>query len=184
MEKPSISYEIEMKALLTKEEYAKILAKLLKQKKLINNDIIYTIKFKPDLRLRHSPKIAEIVCKEGDPTKIRRKEIKIPLKDKEEIKFFSEIFKLIGLKEEPPWLKHKHEFLYSYNNCDYVVCVQYIENFAYVLEVEFMSMTDQSKIHEANLRAIVKELGFEPIDPRQYTHRIKEYIQKNKGKIL
>ncbi|MFH1398929.1 MAG: hypothetical protein ABIG95_02365 [Candidatus Woesearchaeota archaeon] len=180
MPNPSIFYEMEYKALLSKEQYTQLLNRLFAEKKLINADVIYTLKFKPDLRLRHSPKIAEIVCKEGDPTKLCRKEISIPLRNKNEIEYFNQLFQLMGLEHDPPWIKHKHEFLYSYKGYDYIACVQHIENFAYILEVEFCSMTRHIGAHKDNIRAIIRELGCEPITPKEYTQKIEEYIKQNK----
>ena len=122
----------------------------------------------------------EIVCKEGNPSEICRKEVKIPLASKEYLKHFEQAFALLDMKADPSWLKHKQEFLYPLNGFDYIICLQHIHNFAYILEVEFLSKTNTSNIHEPNLRKIITELNCEPINPEDFQERIKEYIERNK----
>lgn len=181
MQKPESFYEIELKSLLTKEKYQQLLSELPKKLKVINKETIHTTRYRPgDVRLRHSDKTIEIVCKEGDVTQISRKEIKIPLVSKEKLSYFSQIFDMLGFKPDPPWLKHKEEYIYKFKDFDYVVCIQHIENFAYILEVEFLSQTNNAEIHEPNLKEIIRELGCEPINPAEFSEKIKDYIKENK----
>jgi hypothetical protein len=176
-------YEIELKSLLTEEKYKQLQINLPKKFKIINEETIHTTRYKPgDIRLRHSDKTIEIVCKEGDPTKICRKEVKIPLASLKQLEYFKEVFSLINLRTDPPWTKNKWEFECRMGKFNYIICLQHIHNFAYILEVEFLSETDTSKIHEPNLKKILKELGCEPIDPKEFSERIKEYIVQNRIK--
>jgi uncharacterized protein YjbK len=57
MEQPDSFYEIELKSLLTKEQYEQ-LSKILPEKmKKINEETIHTTRYRPgDIRLRHSDK--------------------------------------------------------------------------------------------------------------------------------
>ena len=174
-------YEIELKALLTKEQYHGLLDRLTNEFKLINEDTIHTTRYRPgDIRFRYSPKICEIVQKEGDPTMICRKETREDVNDRDELRRREEALKAQDYKPDPPWIKHKKEFLYPYNGFDYVVCLQDIENFAYILEVEFMSNTPDLKTHEPNIRAVTKELSLEPIEPVEFLRMIQEYIETNR----
>lgn len=181
MMQPSSFYEIELKALLSKEQYDKLYCELPKKMKMINKERIHTTRYRPgDIRLRHSDKILEIVCKEGNPAMICRKEVKIPLASQEQLKHFAEVFNLLGMQADPQWIKDKYEFEYFLNGFTYIICLQNIHNFAYILEVEFLSEIDSSKIHEPNIRKIISELGCEPIEPGDFSERIKEYINQNK----
>ena len=121
----------------------------------------------------------EIVCKEGDPTKICRKEIVIPVSTKNELDHYEQICILQGMEPDPPWVKHKHEFEYQLGGFTYNICIQDIKNFAYLLEVEYISEKDDSLIHEPNLRKIITDLGCDPIDPKDFSERIKRYISEN-----
>lgn len=178
--KSRMFYEIELKSLLTREQYETLSKELPQRMRLFNEDVIHTTKYTPgDVRLRHSPKIHEIVCKEADPTKICRKEITIPLNSRHDLFYFAQMFELMGLRPDPPWVKHKQEFKTYRNGYEYVVCLQDIENFGYLLEVEFLSDKDTSKVHEPNLRAIIKSLGCEPINPEEFLQMIMEYIRIN-----
>jgi len=90
--------------------------------------------------------------------------------------------KLLGVifPPAPPWTKHKLEFEYPLGNLFYIICLQHIENFAYLMEVEFLSNKDDSYIHRANLLKIIKDFGAEPIEPKYFRRRIKDY-QKKQG---
>jgi hypothetical protein len=181
MEQPSLVYEIELKALLSEEKYKQLCSELPSKMRLFNEETIYTTRYRPgDLRLRHSDKRLEIICKDGDPTKISRKEVKIPLYSQEQLDYLAPMFRLLGFNPDPSWTKHKREFEYDFKGFTYVVCLQNIEKFAYIMEVEFLSEKDDSAIHEPNLRAIIQELGCEPIEPADFSRRIKEYIDANR----
>lgn len=181
MMQPSVLYEIELKALLSKGQYDRLYSELPQRMRMINEETIHTTRYRPgDVRLRHSDKTLEIVCKESDPTKICRKEVRIPLASKEQLDYFTQVFDLLHMQFDPPWIKDKQEFEYPVNGFTYVVCLQHIRNFAYILEVEFLSETDTSQIHEPNLRRIVSELGCEPIEPGDFSERIMKYIEQNK----
>ncbi len=181
MKTPKSFYEIELKTLLTEEQFNRLHSELPKKMKLINTESIHTTRYRPgDVRLRHSDKTTEIVCKDKDPTTICRKEIVIPLGSIKELEHFSQMLDLLEFKPDPPWLKHKKEFEHRMNGYSYVVCLQHIEKFAYIMEVEFLSQNDDSAIHEPNLRRIIKELGCEPIEPKDFADRINQYIQTNR----
>ena len=172
-------YEIELKAVLTKDQYHSLLERLSAEFQLINEDTIHTTRYRPgDIRFRTSPKICEIVQKEGDPTQICRYEHKDSM-DRERFESLKSLFESSGYKPDPPWVKHKKEFHYHYNGFNYVICLQDIENFACILEVEFMTKTPDVKTHEPNLRAIIKELGLEPIEPAEFLRLMQQYIDAN-----
>jgi len=174
-------FEIEMKALLSEEQYNQLKQELPQRMCQINEDTIHTTRFRPgDVRLRHSNKIKEVVCKEGDATTVSKKEISLVLPTTEHLEKLAQIFEILGLKSYPSWISHKQEFEYEFNGYNYVVCLQHIENFAYILEVEFISEDDDKHIHEPNLKAIIKELGCEPINNEQFSEQIKKYIEENK----
>jgi hypothetical protein len=60
------------------------------------------------------------------------------------------------------------------------VCLQHIENFAYILEVEFIADVNNFFTHEPNIREIIKELGCEPINPIDFLKRVDEYREQYK----
>lgn len=180
MAPPRSFYEIELKSLLSPEQYDRLFTQLPQMMKMINEETIHTTRYTPgDLRLRHSDKTVEIVCKEGDPTKICRREVQIPLASMDQLNHFAEVFELIGMQTDPPWTKDKREFEYEMDGSNYIVCLQHIHDFAYLLEVEFLSETDTSHIHEPKLRSIMAELNCEPIEPREFLERIEQYIESN-----
>jgi adenylate cyclase class IV len=180
---PRIFYEIELKAVLNRDKYQQ-LDKILKSDpkyKLINTETIKTDFYKADaertdIRLRHSDKTVEIVYKKGLITKICRQEICIPLQSLEELDYFRLLFNDLPLEKQRRTIKHKQEFNYRFNGYDYIICLQYIEELAYILEVEYLGKSEaESKIHEPNLQAILAELDLSLLDGEKYLKRVEDY---------
>ena len=181
----SSAYEIELKALLSEGKYKELCTKLPLQMKLINKETQHTTKYrlldkKGDIRLRHSNNKFEIVYKDDSCTSIARNEVAISLTSKEEIDRFSKVLALLNLKADPPWTNHRQEFEYEFNGYKYNLSLQYIEKFAYILEVEFLGNKDEERIHEQNIRGIIKKLGCNPINKEEFSEMIKKYIKDNK----
>lgn len=174
-------YEIEMKALISEEDYNRLRSELPRNHELLTEETTITTRYRPhDVRLRSSNKGKyEIIFKEGDPTSLCRLETIAYLKSEEDLEKLKASFPLIGFKPDPPWTKHKLEVRYNLSGYFYVVCVQHIENFTHLLEVEHKSKKDDSEIHRPNLEKIIRNLGCVPIDPKDFTGRINEYIAKN-----
>ncbi|MEE9526018.1 MAG: hypothetical protein V3V78_05425 [Candidatus Woesearchaeota archaeon] len=175
-----MKHEIELKALLTKEQHKELIEKLSSEFKLINKESVHTTRYKPgDIRLRFSNKTFEMVEKQGDVSQGSRKEKVTKLANKEEFELKK---KELDEKYEayPSWITHKQEFIYPCNGFEYTLCFQHTENFAHILEVEYMSEEDDLAIHEPNIRTIMLKLGVSPINPEDFKKRIQEYIEKNK----
>ena len=174
-------YEIEIKALITKEMYEQFALVLPKKYKLLSEETTMTFRYRPyDIRLRSSDKETyEFIYKEGDPTTLSRKEIIVPLPSEQSLKNMRIVLSNIGFKQDPPCKKHKIEVEYPFNGFNYIVCAQHIENFAFLLEVEHLSDKDDSQIHRPNLVQIIENLGAKPINPEDFSQKINEYIAKN-----
>jgi adenylate cyclase class IV len=181
--KPESFFEIELKALLDKNKHAE-LDKLLEQDqkfKHFNTESIRTSFFKDpqrnDVRLRISDKTCELVYKKGLVREFCRKEIKIPLANKEKLDYLMEIFNNLQINPERGTLKHKKEYIYHYKGYDYIVCLQHLEDFAYLLEVEFLADTEEeAEIHVPNIKEIITELELKVIDGDKFMERIYDYI--------
>ena len=177
------THEIELRAVLSEEQFDKFSIELPKFMRLIKEETAYTRKFEKeqiDIRLRNSEDKFELVCKKGDINKTTRKEITVKLHDIEEIEKLSEIFEALELKKLPPWKTVRKDLEYEYNGENYGVSLQYIEHFAYILEIEMMSTEDKEKFHEKNIREIFESLKCEPVDKKDFMTQIKEYGKKNK----
>ncbi|MBI5881305.1 hypothetical protein HZB90_04200 [archaeon] len=169
--------EIEIKALLTAEKYSELKSALPKKFRKINEDNITTIKFKPqDVRVRYSEKLREVVFKDTDPTKVSRKEVSINLAGIEDCHNMVSLLKELGLEQHPSWTTKKDEFACTMDGNEYVLSLQDIPNFAYILEAEVMS--DDAELHIPSLKRIISSLGCEPIEPEEFKEKINEYISK------
>ncbi|MBW3003506.1 hypothetical protein KY328_03525 [Candidatus Woesearchaeota archaeon] len=168
--------EIEIKALLTKEKYDELKLFLNEEYKKVNQDKITTFRFRPkDVRVRYSDKINEIVFKDGDPTVHARDEVSVNLGSVDDCHRMIEILRMLGFKDDPSWVKVKDEFIVERCGYEYTLSLQFIENFAYILEAEIMA--DDASLHVPVLKEILRSLGCEPIEPEEFKEKIKDYIK-------
>lgn len=173
-------YEIEIKALLTEEQYNRLSKELSQKMKIINSEVLHTHKFvhnQNDIRLRHSDKKFELVNKNGESTDISRQETTIPLSSKNEIDNIIKLFKTLNFEQHPSWITHKQEYEYNFKGFTYNISIQKIIDFYNILEVEFQSNSDDSSIHKQNMIEIIKSFGLEPIDSKDFKEKIKDYIR-------
>ncbi|MFH0714601.1 MAG: hypothetical protein V1847_02400 [Candidatus Diapherotrites archaeon] len=181
MEEGKWFFEIELKSLLSEEKFAELWNELPKKLEMFNEETIFTKRFRPsDVRLRRSDKRCELVCKEGDPTHVCRKELVIPLPSLKEWNAFDSLLESLNFKPDPPWIKHKREFVYPLSGFDYIVCLQNVENFGKMLEVEILTENNDSSIHIPNIESITRALGCNPIQPAQFLQQMDEYIAAHK----
>lgn len=183
-EEPKLCYEIELKALLSEHDHDHLCRTLPLHMYEVEDASVHTIRYRPgDCRLRRSTSNSsselEFVCKEHDPTVISRRELRLPLVDKTQYRAFQRIMKEAGMTADPPWMKRKREFVCQEQCFPYVVCLQNIDHFGYLLEVEALCDTNDVEIHEPRLRAIFKMLGCQPINPADFLAKIDAYIKKN-----
>ena len=178
----NVFYEIEMKALISEDIYNHLRRELPLKHPKVTEETTQTLRFRPhDIRLRSSDnRKYEFIYKEGDPTTLSRREIIVPLPSQTALENMKIIFSSLGFKPDPPWTKHKLEILRGLNGFNYIICVQHIENFAYLLEVEHISNKDDSQIHRPNLEKIITDMGCVPINPRDFKAKINEYIAANR----
>jgi hypothetical protein len=171
-------HEIELKALLTKEQYDNLISKFNSELEKINEESLHTIAFIPqDIRIRYSEKRRELIYKDKECTNIKRKEIIVNLENEEDISKLRDIFLSLNLEEVPPWVTHRNEYYYNFNNEVYTLCLQHTEKFAYILEVEIMA--ENHEIHEDNIKEIISSFGLTPVNNEEFKEKIQEYIRDN-----
>jgi hypothetical protein len=174
-------YEIELKALLSKDQYESLSELLNKYYVKINDDVIHTTRYRPgDVRLEYSNRIFELICRDVDVSKICRKELKLSFDTKEEFDNMVDIFKELKLQTDSAMETHKQDFEYILDDIKYIICLQDIKNFAYVLEVEVLTDEPNTPLHEKNIRTIFANLKVQAIDPKEFNDKITRYIWQNK----
>ena len=178
-----MAYEIEMRAILTKEKYEKLNHLFKNNYKQILEDTAQNYKFLPDVRVRFSKKINEIVIKDPDPTELSRKETVISLNSEEDSLKAIEFLKTIGLKEGGlPWKTTKSEFIYPHDQYEYLLSLQYTEGFAYILEVEFTDKEDNGHLHKNNIIKILDSFGCKEVEKEEFKKMIKDYHSRTNKK--
>ncbi|MBC8495880.1 hypothetical protein H8D36_07020 [archaeon] len=177
-------FEIEMRAVLSKEKYEELARELPKKVKLINQETLITEKFlekekQIDIRFRHSEKRFEIVCKKGKDATMSRQEITIPLISKKEGEHFLKILELLELKRVPPWTTHRNDYEYEFKDYNYSVSLQHVENFEYILEVEYFGEEHEKEVQEPILKEIIESFGCKPTSEEEIRKKVKQYIKEN-----
>lgn len=178
------NFEIEMRAVLSKEKYDSLLKELPEKMELVKNETLITEKFlekekQIDIRFRHSKKRFEIVCKKGKDATVSRQEITIPLISKKEGEHFLKILELLELKRVPPWTTHRNDYKYEFKEYKYSVSLQHVENFEYVLEVEYFGEEHEKKVQEPILKEIIESFGCKPTSEEEIRKKVKQYIKEN-----
>lgn len=174
-------YEIELKALITKEQYDKFSEILPKEYTKVNDDLIHSIRYRPgDIRLRYSNRIFELVHKTGQENKICKKETKIYFDNVDEFNNMKSIFSDLKILCDAEINIHKQDYEILLDEFRYIICLQNIKDYAYVLEVEYLNEDENYLIHERNIRSIFKRLNIQPIDPKEFNDRLTRYLLVNK----
>ena len=180
----SSKYEIEWKAFLTEEKYKELLSYFSKNHRLISEDEVYTIKFEHpsgqgDIRLRKHLDYFELVLKDKNADSLSRKETTIKLASEKEFNDFKLIFEGLKLKSFVPWITYRKDFEFIYENYSYEISIQNIENYAKLIKVEFLTDIDNDKkIHEKNIKNILRKFGCEPVSPVQLIETVEDYNNK------
>lgn len=179
---PKDFYEIEIKALLSESKFAQLLNTFSQSMALINEEKLYSRRYRPnDLRLRYSDKRKEIVFKTGGVTSVIRRELIIPLKSMHEIKFFEMLFLLLGFKLDAPWNKKRYDFIYNYRSFDYILSLEFIEDFSHLLEIEIQTNSNDLGPHKANIELLMAKFGCEPANEDYFQMLLDRYIEDYKS---
>jgi adenylate cyclase class IV len=169
--------EVEIKALLNEDKYRYLKGLLPARFRKINEDNVTTVKFRPtDVRVRYSDKVKEVVWKDTDPTELSRKEVSINLNSVEDCHKMIALLDAAGLQQHPSWTTERADFVCEMGDHEYILSLQHIPNFAYILEAEIM--TEEPDKHIPNLKKILTTLGCEPLDADEFKAKIKDYIEK------
>ena len=180
----SPSYEIELRAVISEDKYAELCSHLPSIMNLLNKESLHTRKFKKDgddIRLRNSENRCEVVHKNGLATDLTRKELTINLSSVAELNSFATLLANLNFTEDAPWITHRRDFEHSFKNQIYAISLQHTENFAHILEVEFMAEGPEDEVeHEQNIREIISSLGCEPVNKEEFLEKIKLYGQAKK----
>ncbi len=173
-------YELELKALLTKEQYDFLLTYLSKDYTKLDDDVVYNKRYRPgDIRLRYSNRVFELVKKELINEYVCKKTV-FSFDNKDDFDKMQDVFDNLQLLSEPTSIKHNQDFKFILDGFNYIVSLQDIKNFTYFIEIKIQIDDENFIIHEMNIKSIFKRLNLEPINPKEFSNLIAQYILKNK----
>jgi hypothetical protein len=178
-------HEIEMRAVLTDEQYSYLKTELPKIMHLLKHDNFTTYKFVSEnttIMIRYADTYAEMVMKDGIVTKVTRKESTIKLASKEDALRMVELLRQLAVHEDPHWFTDKAEFSYEYDGYEYTASLQDIERFAKILEVEYLGNRDEEQLHVNNIKKIFSKFDIVPVPAKEFKEMIKRYIAENDKK--
>ncbi len=173
-------YELELKSLLTKEEYDFLLADLSKDYIKLDDDIVYNKRYRPgDIRLRHSNRVFELVKKDLINEYVCKKTV-FSFDNKDDFDKMQDVFDNLQLISEPTSIKHNQDFRFDLDGYNYIISLQDIKDFTYFIEIKIQIDDENFILHEMNIKSIFKRLNLKPINPKEFSTLIAQYVLKNK----
>jgi predicted adenylyl cyclase CyaB len=168
--------EVECRAVISGAQYEEFDETMFSN---IDRECQHTIYFdaENDLRLMHAPKYCKLWLKTGKLHDNQRKEIEI-ITGEDVFRNYVELFKLIGFPIKCEFLRHRKQF----NINGFTYCLDYTENYGYILEIEKMCETEEeAKLYEEIIKLKFKSLGIE-ITPKEIMNEMfKNYVEEKRS---
>ena len=174
--------EVEVRSLITKGEYKRLLEKLDKEAKfvdVIKEETVYlSFNNKKDLRLRRSEKEAFLILKKGKLHDSFRQEFKIRFA-REDFGELEELLRVLDYKAKVRWFRKRR--LYLWNKIK--VFLDDTKGYGFIIELEKIGRVEEAKKIYKNLKNKLKSLGIK-ITPKKVFNEKFEYYKNNWQKIL
>ena len=165
--------EVEIKTLLTKEQYQQFLAFFSKKGELLDEDdqITYYFDGDKDLRIQQNNSYSKIVLKEGAMNAQQRDETEI-LCDRDYFEELEHLFTALGYEIKIKWFRHRHSFAWQ----GITVTVDDTQHFGYMIELEIMSTPENKDTALATLKKKMQVLGLQE-NPELLQRKHEEYVK-------
>lgn len=174
--------EIEVRSLITKKEYVKLLKRLNEEAKFadsIKEETVYlSLNDKKDLRLRRNRKEAFLILKKGKIHDSFRQEIKIKF-TRENFGKLEKLFGELGYKAKVRWFRKRRVYLWG----KIKVFLDDTKGYGFIIELEKIGKAGEAKKIYQNLKEKLKSLGVKITLKKVFNQKFK-YYKNNWQKIL
>jgi predicted adenylyl cyclase CyaB len=168
------SIEVEIRSLVSKEQYDRLLAFFQQGCDIDSEDHQETHYFDApvDLRLQQNDTISKIIMKRGELHDEAREEIEVECK-REDFAKLQAILSTLGYKAQVKWFRSRHTFYWE----GITVTVDDTKGFGYVIELEKLTEEDGKNAALRLLREKCKQLGITEASKEECQKRFKHYAQ-------
>ncbi|MBS3175169.1 CYTH domain-containing protein [Candidatus Woesearchaeota archaeon] len=172
--------EVEVKSLISKGQYEKLLEFFNNNAKLIKEDYQETYYFdtKDDFRIQKNNFFSKLVYKKGKIHDETREEIEIKF-SKDEFAKLEKVFLLMGINVQIKWFRDRKQF--DWHGVD--VCVDHTRGYGYILELEILSNETEKDNKLQILKDKFSELGIEITSREEFDNKFNYYKENWKSLI-
>lgn len=171
--------EVELRSLLSKEEYEKLKSFFDKNAQLIKEDEQETHYFncEEDLRIQKNKYYSKVWLKRGELHDESREEIELKM-DKADFKKLQSLFNALNYEVSIKWFRQRREYKWR----GVSVMLDYTKGYGYILELEILTEGDEESAL-SKLRGLFKELNVKLTPKKVFSEKYK-YYKKNWKELL
>ncbi|MEK6953078.1 MAG: CYTH domain-containing protein [Nanoarchaeota archaeon] len=175
-----MNVEVEIRSLISEEQYKNLLIFFKKNSKFIKEDYQETFYFdcKEDLRIQKNNFYSKIWLKKGKIHDDQREEIEIRF-DRSEFEKLEKLFLALGLNVEVKWFRKRFEFNWN----DILVCLDFTKGYGYIIELEKICSEEEKDKELQNLKEKIALLNID-MTPKEEFNKKFEYYKKNWKKLV
>lgn len=167
--------EAELRSLISKEQYSRLLEFFQKNAKLNKEDYqeSYYFDSEEDLRIQRNSFFSKIWLKKGKIHDDSREEIEIKF-SREDFGKVEKLFLSLGMKVEIKWFRKRYEFEWG----GITVCLDHTKGYGYIIELEKMCSEEEKVEILELLKQKFIELNI-PITPREEFDKKFQHYKEN-----
>ncbi len=164
--------EAEVRSLLTKEQYGRILSYLQEHTKFIEEDdqVTYYFEGPADVRLQQTKTSTKLWYKKGKLHEPAREETEVIFK-RDDFKKVVHIFEAWGHPISIPWYRKRYTFAWD----DVSVMLDYTRGYGYILELEKKVEPKEVDVTVTRLRKMLASLQLEELSREAFDKKYYEY---------
>jgi predicted adenylyl cyclase CyaB len=172
--------EAELRILITKEEYDRLLTFFKKNADFIKEDDQETfyLDCKEDLRIQRNSYGSKIWLKKGKIHDEIKEEIEIKL-ESDDFRKLEKLFSNLGYGIAIKWYRNRLKFNWS----GITICLDKTKGYGYILELEKMCSKDEQEIELAILKEKLKSLNVELTPTEEFDKKF-EYYKQNWRELI
>lgn len=172
--------EVEIRSLITKQEYIKLNKVFKKTGKYLGTDkqVSYYFDGEQDLRIQQNTKYSKIWLKKGKLHDEQREEIEIKVA-KNDFKLLEQLFATLGYMVQIKWFRTRNNYKWK----DYSVALDFTKGYGYIFEIEKLCSEKDKGSIVAKIKSEFEKLGVK-ITPREVFEEKYNYYKKNWKKLV
>ena len=164
--------EVEIRSFITEEQYKILVERFKREADFIGEDeqITYYFDSEQDLRIQKNNNFSKIWLKKGQIHDEHREEIEIKF-EREDFEKLEKMFSTLGFNVEIKWFRKRLTFKWD----DIEVMLDYTRGYAYIIELEKMSVEKDKEETLNYLKTKMQEIGISLTSKEKFDKKFKYY---------